>query len=189
MNGLDVSHKIISEHVSAGAFCIDATAGRGKDTLFLAKLTGHSGRVLAFDIQQDAVDLTRVLIHENGFDDMTEVFLDSHSNMAAYAEPGTVDCIVFNFGWLPGGDHNIFTRKETSIAAMSAGLELLKPGGLMSLTVYYGRNNGYEERDAILGFLRGLDDQLYTVIVMDFVNRINDPPFPVVILKEPIKGF
>ena len=186
MNGLDVSHRIIAEHVMPGSLCIDATAGRGKDTLFLAGLAGHGGHVIAMDIQEDAVRQTRELIASGGYSDCVDVYLDGHENMARYASPESADCIVFNFGWLPGGDHNIFTRKETSIAAMTAGLEILKPGGLMSLTVYCGRNNGYEERDAILDYLRHLDDQKYMCIVMDFINRINDPPFPVVILKEPV---
>ena len=54
----------------------------------------------------------------------------------------------------------------------------------MSLCVYYGRNNGYEERDAILGYVKALDHRKYTVMVVDFTNRINDPPIPVFIIKE-----
>ncbi len=184
MNGLDLSHRFIKEHVLPGHTCIDATAGRGKDTLMLCQLVGHSGRVIAMDIQEDALCQTRQLLEEHGWDHIAELHLDSHSNMAAYAEPGTVDCIVFNFGWLPGGDHNIFTRKETSIVAIQQGLDLLRPGGIMSLTVYYGRNNGYEERDAILEFLRSVDDTKYTIMVVDFPNRKKDPPFPVFIIKD-----
>jgi hypothetical protein len=92
--------------------------------------------------------------------------------------------VVFNFGWLPGGDHNVFTRKESSLEAIEKGLACLKPGGIMSLCIYYGRNNGYEERDAILEYVRNLDHRAYTVMVVDFANRINDPPIPVFIVKE-----
>ena len=109
LNTLGVAHKIIEEKVKKGDFCIDATAGRGHDTVFLAELVGEEGRVIAFDIQQDAVDSTRALLQEKGYQDRVEVFLDSHSNMDQYAEENTVDCITFNFGYLPGGDHNIFT--------------------------------------------------------------------------------
>lgn len=70
--------------------------------------------------------------------------------MANYAEPETVDCIVFNLGWLPGGDHRIFTHADTSFAAISAGLELLKKGGLMCVTIYHGGATGFEERDTLL---------------------------------------
>ena len=54
----------------------------------------------------------------------------------------------------------------------------------MSLCIYYGRNNGYEERDAILEYVRQLDHRAYTVLVVEFANRINDPPIPVFIIKE-----
>ena len=132
LNTLGIAHKIIKEKVCRGNFCIDATAGRGHDTAFLCGLVGEEGRVLAMDIQQDAVDSTRALLQEKGYDQIAQVVLDSHSNIDRYAQPETVDCITFNFGYLPGGDHNIFTTPATSIPAIEKGLELLKPGGLMS---------------------------------------------------------
>ena len=128
MNATELVHSIINGRIGAGAFCIDATAGRGRDTAYLCELVGPCGRVIAFDIQQEAVDSTNALLAARGL--RAEVHLDSHSNMANYAEPETVDCIVFNLGWLPGGDHRIFTHADTSFAAISAGLELLKKGGL-----------------------------------------------------------
>ena len=56
---LQVAHQFIESHVRPGAFCIDATAGRGNDTVFLASLVGETGKVLAFDIQPEAVESTR----------------------------------------------------------------------------------------------------------------------------------
>ena len=150
LNTLGIAHKIIAEHVQPGDLCIDATAGRGHDTAFLCELVGKEGKVLAFDIQQAAVDSTRALLAEKGFSDIAQVYLDSHSNMAQYAQEGSVDCITFNFGYLPGGDHNVFTTPATSIPAIEQGLRLLKPNGLMSLCVYYGGDSGFEEKDALL---------------------------------------
>lgn len=174
----------IKQYVKPGQLVIDATAGKGKDTLMLCRLVGNTGRVIAMDIQTEAISQTKNLLEAEGCLDIARLYVDSHSNMSQYASPNSVDCIVFNFGWLPGGNHNIFTRKETSISAISQGLELLKPGGIMSLTVYYGRNNGYEERDAILEYLKTIDDTKYTVMVLDFPNRKKDPPFPVFIIKD-----
>ena len=184
INALSLAHKFIKENVKPGDFCIDATAGRGKDTAFLCSLAGETGRVVALDIQQDAVESTQRLLEEKGFTQTASVFLDSHANIKAYAAPESVDCIVFNFGWLPGGSHDIFTAADTSIEAIKCGLELLKPGGVMSLCIYYGRNNGYGERDAILEYLKTLDYSLYTVIVHNFWNRVNDPAIPVFIIKQ-----
>ena len=184
LNTLFLAHKFVSEHVRPGAFCIDATAGKGRDTVFLCNLVKENGKVLAFDIQPDAIRQTQELVSAQEYDAMVSVIQDSHANMERYAEPETVDCIMFNFGWLPGGDHNIFTRRESSLEAIEKGLACLKPGGIMSLCIYYGRNNGYEERDAILEYVRSLDHRHYTVLVVDFANRINDPPIPIFIVKE-----
>ena len=174
----------MAEHLKPGDFAIDATAGKGRDTLFLCGLVGETGRVLALDIQKEAVDATKDLLTREGVADRATVVEDCHSHLAAYASPGTVDGIMFNFGWLPGGDHALFSKGETSVQAVQAGLELLRPGGVMSLCLYYGRDNGTEERDAVLSFLRQVDDRAYTVIRGDFWNRPGDVPIPVFIIKE-----
>ena len=92
--------------------------------------------------------------------------------------------IVFNSGRLPGGDPKIFTTAETSLPAIDAGLALLRPGGVMALALYYGKENGYGERDAVLAHLRALDDRAYTVLACDWLNRKNDPPLPIFIWKD-----
>ena len=182
-NTLALAHQVIAEHVRPGDFCIDATAGRGRDTVFLCELVGETGKVLAFDIQEEAVASTCALLREKGLSDRAQVVLDSHSHMDQYAPPESVDCIVFNFGYLPGGDHTIFTRSETSIAAIEQGLKLLKPNGLMSLCIYYGGDSGYAEKDALLAYLKTIDSKRYTVVVCSFYNRPNDPPIPAFITR------
>lgn len=183
-SALNIIHRVISEKVQPGDICIDATAGRGNDTLFLAKLVGETGHVTAFDIQQDAVDSTRELLAANGMSGRADVLLKSHSEMDEVAEKNTVSCITFNFGWLPKGDHNVFTNKSTSIPAIEKGLKLLKSGGVMTLIIYYGRETGFEERDALLEYLPTIDSSRFTVIEMPFVNRPNCPPIPILILKD-----
>lgn len=158
-------------------------AGRGNDTAFLSELVGETGHVIAFDIQEDAIRSTRELLEKRNLASRAELHLESHSEMGKYAEPETVSCITFNFGWLPKGDHNIFTKKETSIPAIEEGLKLLKDGGLMTLILYYGRETGFEEKDALLEFLPTIDSAKYTVIEMPFVNRSNCPPIPILIFK------
>ena len=182
LNTLGIVHAFLKQHVSPGAFCIDATAGKGRDTALLCRLAGEAGRVLAFDIQQDAVDQTRALLAQNRL--KAEVYLDSHANMEQYADAETVDCIVFNFGRLPGGDPHIFTRADSSVAAIDAGLRLLKPSGVMAIALYYGKENGYEERDAVLTHLKTLDDRTVSVLCCDWSNRRGEPPMPIFIWKE-----
>lgn len=184
LNALGIAHQFITEHIKPGDLCVDATMGRGNDTAFLCELVGETGRVVAFDVQQDAVESTKLLLEQKGLSKRAELHLDSHSNMANYLQPGTVSCITFNFGWLPGGDHKIFTQPETSIAAINQGLELLKPDGIMSLCIYYGKDTGFAEKDALLEFLPTIDSQKYTVIINSFANRPNCPPIPVMIYKR-----
>ena len=141
-------------------------------------------RFFLLRIQQAAVDSTRALLAEKGFSDIAQVYLDSHSHMDQYAQEGSVDCITFNFGYLPGGDHNVFTTPATSIPAIEQGLRLLKPNGLMSLCVYYGGDSGFEEKDALMEYFRTIDSKQYTVLITEFANRPNNPPIPVFILKR-----
>ena len=49
----------IRQQVQEGDFCIDATMGNGNDTLLLSQLCGESGKVLAFDIQEQALTATQ----------------------------------------------------------------------------------------------------------------------------------
>lgn len=181
-NTLAMVHDFLRQHVHSGALCIDATAGRGRDTALLCRLAGPDGRVLAFDIQQCALDQTAALLASEGL--QAELHLESHANMNHYALAGSVDCIVFNFGRLPGGDPMIMTRADSSVAAVKAALELLKPGGVMALAIYYGGANGYGERDALLETLRGVDERHYSVLCCDWRNRGGDPPMAVFVWRE-----
>ena len=184
LNALGLSHQFMAAHIREGAFCIDATAGKGRDTLFLCRLVGESGRVLALDIQPDAVAQTRDLLTQEGVAHRAEVVETCHSRIGEYAAPDSVDGVMFNFGWLPGGDHNTFSHADTSVAAVKAALDLLRVGGVMTLCLYYGRQNGTAERDAILAFLPTIDHRRFTVIRGDFANRIGDVPIPIFIIRE-----
>ena len=182
LNTLSMVHEFLKQHVAPGAFCIDATAGKGRDTALLCRLTGESGHVLAFDIQEKAVTQTKALLAAEGL--AADVILDSHAHMERYAAPETADCVVFNFGRLPGGDPSVFTQAKSSVAAIDAGLRLLKHGGVMAIALYYGKENGYTERDAVLEHLKTLDDHRFSVLCCDWANRRNDPPMPIFIWKE-----
>ena len=184
LNALGFSHQWIRSFVREGDLCIDATAGRGRDTLFLAQQVGERGRVLAFDVQQEAVDSTCELLAKHGMEERVQVILDSHANLARYAEAGSVKAVMFNFGWLPGGDHRIFSRAESSIPAIGAALELLCEGGVVSLCLYCGKECGYEEKQKVLEYLKTVDNSRFTVCATDFLNRTGDFPIPVMIVKR-----
>ncbi len=176
-------HHFIRNHVQEGDICIDATAGNGNDTQLLCELVGDTGKVFAFDIQEQAVNNTRKRLVDAGLDSRANVLLESHTGMSSYANEGEVSCIVFNFGYLPGGDHNLATRKDTSIEAIHEGLRLLEKGGMMSLCIYSGGDSGFEEKEAVLSYIKELDSKKYLVIISEYANRPNNPPIPVLIIK------
>ena len=177
---------LVQGYVSEGDVVVDATCGNGYDTLRLAQLS--PAKLYAFDIQQEAVDATRKRLREAGFaeklkDGAIEVICDSHEHLTDHVKT-FIQAAVFNLGYLPGGDHNVFTTPATSIPAIEQGLRLLKPNGLMSLCVYYGGDSGFEEKDALMEYFRTIDSKQYTVLITEFANRPNNPPIPVFILKR-----
>mgnify|MGYP000547323981 CR=1 FL=1 len=124
--------------------------GNGNDTLLLSRLCGSSGRVLSFDIQKQALTNTEALLNKEQLPKNYTLILDSHEHMDQYTENTPVSCIIFNLGYLPGGDHNLAQKNETSIPALTKALSLLKKGGLLSLCIYSGGDSGFDERDAVL---------------------------------------
>lgn len=176
-------HHFMKEQIQKGDICIDATAGQGYDTLLLCQLVGETGKVIAFDIQPEAIDQTEKRLIDHQMEYRATLLLESHSQMKQYAKENSVSCIVFNFGYLPGKDHKISTTPKTSLEGIEQGLHLLKKKGMMSLCIYSGRETGYEERQKILEYLETLDPKKYLVILSSYYNRPNDPPIPVQIYK------
>lgn len=54
----------------------------------------------------------------------------------------------------------------------------------MALCIYSGGDTGFEEKDCILEYLKGLDEKSYIVIVNTYFNRKNNPPIPAFIIKK-----
>lgn len=173
----------MEQTVSEGDICIDATMGNGHDTCLLSKLSGNSGRVYAFDVQSQALANTQDRLVREGCPQNYTLLLKSHTEIDTVSSPGSVSLIAFNFGYLPGSDHRTATKAVTSLTAIQKGLPLLKKGGMMVLCIYSGGDTGFEEKDAILAYLRTLPSQEYLVILSDYFNRPNNPPIPVLIVR------
>lgn len=180
MRVLPFTKYLLEQSVTAGDKVIDATAGNGHDTLFLAQLTGSAGKVYAFDIQEDAVLATRERI--KGFENV-EVILDSHAAIDKYVKE-EIGAAVFNLGYLPKGDHRIITKAETTLVAISKCLHLLKANGLVAIVIYSGHEGGSEERDAVIEFAAQLPQAKYDVMKYQFINQQHSPPFLIAIEKK-----
>ena len=161
---------------------VDATCGNGGDTAFLCRLAGGTGRVLGFDIQPEAIASTRRNLAANGLS--AELYCGSHADLLHYVQPGTADAVMFNFGWLPGADHGVFSTAQSSIPALQAALQAVRPGGIVSAILYSGAVIGSDEKQAVLRFLRALPLKSFTVLVCDFANWAETAPLPCLILKK-----
>lgn len=161
---------------------VDATCGNGGDTAFLCRLAGKEGRVLGFDIQPEAIASTERNLAAKGLS--AELHCDSHANLLQYVAPGTADAVMFNFGWLPGADHNVFSHASSSIPALEAALDALRPGGVLSAILYSGRVIGSDEKTEILNWMRTLPLSRCTVLVCGFANWAETAPLPCFVLKK-----
>ncbi len=181
-NALQISHEIIKCYLKDGDIAVDATSGNGNDTLYLAELVGDKGKVYAFDIQKVAINTTLEKLKKNKLEERVELINDGHQYMDDYIS-SEVQVIVFNLGYLPGGDHNIGTKPESTIQAIDKSLELLKVGGIVMMVIYYGGDSGFTEKAAVLDYIEKLDYKKYTVLMMNYANWINNPPIAVCIEK------
>lgn len=182
-NSLAISHEIIKRVVKPGDTVVDATMGNGNDTLFLTKLVGTEGMVYSFDIQESALASTRKKLENAGVEGNAKLILDGHQNIDKYV-PKDIRAVMFNLGYLPKGDHSIGTKADTTIEALNKSMELLMPEGIIMMVIYYGGDSGFDEKDAVLEYIRTIDCKKYTVLVSDFVNQINCPPIAVCIEKN-----
>lgn len=171
---VNIARIFISQKIKEGDVVVDATAGNGHDTLFLAQAVGKAGKVYSFDIQRQAINRTNELLSDNGVRNVA-LIQDGHEHLDRYIS-GNVKVIVFNLGYLPGSDKNISTSEKSTIAAIKKGLLLLDPGGAIFLVVYYGQPTGPREKNAVLEFSKELDQQQYNVSYLEFINQANDPP-------------
>ncbi|KPU28122.1 SAM-dependent methyltransferase [Caloranaerobacter sp. TR13] len=179
----DIAKRIVEERVKEGDIVIDATIGNGYDTVFLAKLVGKTGKVYGFDIQSKAIENTKAKLIESTLTERVILIKDSHENIDRYVKE-KIDLVIFNLGYLPGGDHEITTKPNSTIKALKKSLDILKENGIIVLVIYHGHEMGKIEKNIIEQYVRELNQKKYTVIKFEFINQINNPPLIIAIEKN-----
>ena len=182
-NARYLARDIIDELICPGDVVVDATAGNGHDTLYLRQKVGENGKVYAFDVQAAALESTKKRLEENGCAENVELILDSHANMAEHVKE-TPKAVLFNLGWLPTGDHTVTTQVESTLAAVKAAMELVSSGGMVSVCIYPGHEEGTREKHALVQMLAQADIRKYNILWCDFINQRVDSPKVVLIQKE-----
>lgn len=175
VNTIKSTRDIIDRNIEIGDICVDCTVGNGSDILLLAELVGKKGKVYGFDIQDIAIDITSKRLTEHNLIDNVILIHDSHENIAEYIKE-EIDLFIYNLGYLPKGDKNVKTNKESTIKSLVASLKLLRNNGIILITCYTGHDGGPEEKDAIEDFLAKLDQRHFNVLKYDFLNQKNFPP-------------
>ena len=77
-----------------------------------------------------------------------------------------------------------YSHAESSIPALEAALDALRPGGVLSAILYSGRVIGSDEKTEILHWMRTLPLTRCTVLVCDFANWAETAPLPCFLLKK-----
>jgi|SRR5699024_5539885 len=183
---LKFAHHLLEESVELGDLVIDATCGNGHDSLFLSDLVGENGRVLSFDIQEQAIQTTKQKLIQ---DERTNVTLihDSHENLNEYLsiqKNVEVGGAIFNLGYLPRSDKKVITKGDSTLKAIQILLKYLRKDRLIVLVVYHGHEGGKEEKEMLLKYLLELDQKKYNVLRYGFINQKNNPPFILAIQKK-----
>ncbi|MDD3222014.1 MAG: hypothetical protein EOM34_04765 [Clostridia bacterium] len=183
MQMVEIVHHILEEILKPGDRAVDGTAGNGWDTLKLCQLVGETGRVYGFDVQESAVLKTEERLKAAGCLKQAELFCCSHSEIDTKVHE-KIKAFTLNLGYLPGGDKQVVTKKDSTIKALEKLSEMLMPGGVGTILIYYGHEGGIEEKEGVEKFMAALPSDWGQVNRMETVNRKNCPPILYILEKK-----
>lgn len=141
---------ICKKVIKKGDITVDLTCGNGNDTLFLSNL---SRKVFAFDIQKEATEKTKRLLLKNKCNNVT-IINDSHDEVDTYLNDykKKISLIMFNQGYLPGGNKSVMTNHVTTLNAIKKSRKLLNNKGII-LIVCYPYEEGKRESKEIINYI------------------------------------
>ena len=174
---LSLQKYFMLQHLGEGDVAVDFTMGNGNDTLFLSETVGESGRVYAFDIQEDALTSTRAHLEASGAPENYTLICASHHLVLDYVkEP--IKAGMFNLGYLPrSGRKTVTTLRETTMPAVEAALSLLADDGILLIAVYPGHEEGNLEGQMLAEYFATLDRRKICVSRFNIMNSPTSPYF------------
>ena len=171
-------HHALAETLRPGDIAIDATAGNGHDVVMLAQLVGASGKVHAFDLQVTAIEATKEKLEDADLLDRCVLHHAGHEKMDALLPPetrGQVRAVVFNLGYLTGGDKSIVTTPKNTMAALETAMDWLQSDGLLAVTAYRGHPGGMEEATEVKRRVVGLPPDDFKVSIEKTSTETTSP--------------
>mgnify|MGYP006277399179 CR=1 FL=1 len=183
MQGVEFSHWAFNKFIENNQVFVDATCGNGNDTIFLADNVSSGGKIYAFDIQKEAIEITKNKFKKSKYNNDIEYINDGHEKIDKYISE-KVDGIIYNLGYLPGSEHNIKTEKDTTIKSLEKAVDIIDDNGLIVIVIYTEHEGGELEKEAILDYTTNLDYKTFNVMHYHFINQKKNPPEVVVIKKR-----
>ena len=168
-----LAQEIIRSVLREGDAVIDGTVGNGFDTVFLAEAVGAHGRVIGFDVQQDAIKSTRQRLAAKSITNV-DLRLESHRNICRF-EANRYSAVMFNLGYLPKGDHSVITQPDSSEAAIEAAIRVLTPSGILTVLSYRGHDGGPQEFEAVRRLLHRYSNRYHLQTIESTPARPTSP--------------
>lgn len=177
---IDLAHHYWSLLLEVGDSVIDATCGNGHDTLFLARhcLAKDRGQLISLDIQTKALNQAKELL----FSEVSEEILSHihflnqcHSVFPISLLESPVKLIVYNLGYLPKGEKSLTTMVDTTLLSIQSAMQLIAPGGAISITCYPGHEEGKKEQEEIIKLMQNLNLKDWNCCLHQWINRISAP--------------
>ncbi|MDQ0160908.1 class I SAM-dependent methyltransferase [Alkalibacillus salilacus] len=180
------AHQWISDTLKSGDIAVDATLGNGHDSVALSKEVGSNGLIYSFDIQQSAIDQAQSLFTQSNINNITSIKLGHEQAKDYLIEQGitSIGGVIFNLGFLPGGDESITTQADSTIQAIEGLFELLMPHRMIVIVIYPGHDSGQIEKDLLIQHLQNQPAAKMDVAMYHMVNRSNKAPFVVGLYKK-----
>ena len=169
-----LAHEYWSKIVSPGDRVIDATCGNGMDMLALSKLLDGQGELIGYDIQKEAIQKSEALLKKSLTHDQFQIIAFHHQSHETFLEK-SAKLIVYNLGYLPGGDKSITTQTETTLQSFQSACDVILPGGTISVMCYVGHEEGKREEGAIREFVQALPPDQWCCSHHRMINRHQAP--------------
>ena len=183
----DEVHRYLKQCINQGDTVIDATLGNGYDALFLADQIGEEGHLFGFDILTDALAVTADRLATHHLARRAELYRCSHSAMSEQLPEwvdGNVRCIMFNLGYLPGGDKALTTLPDSTLPALKQSASLLASGGIISILAYRGHPGGKDECAVVIEWVKSLPDNQFHSIIHNLLPDHQSPPLWITVEKR-----
>ena len=182
-----LAQELLHSRLSAGDLVMDATMGNGHDTLFLWKRVQPTGKVIAFDVQPQAISSTKALLLANGWDgtkSSIDLVLESHRHFTRYIDR-PLKAVMFNLGYLPGSDRKITTNWSEMKPVMDLLVnQHLAVGACVSIVSYPGHQAGKAEQTELLRYVRKLPSKTWGVLEIVRSNVTDAAPMLIIIEKK-----